>query len=319
VNGPSSAGKSTLCSALQDRLVELAEDQGQSFAKVAFDDFLGTLSTRYYPRSFTELLGGDTTQLTSKVSYDGKAGWEYVDESEAEGRPGEAWVRLAFSPESDRLLVGQYRGWGCHLELGTNLLVDAFLQDKSWADELLAAVKRSGARLLLVGVHCTDSELEQRELKRGDRPRGLARRSSMTCHSHGLVYAVKVQTDQDSTDDSVAAIVTALQHLQGDDVQQQLASSTAATTTAAPATPPAIQPMTSLPLVHRSGTELIALLHTGAVSATQLLEAFLARAHAANPAVNAIVVLDTDAARARAAELDERRARGETLGPLHGE
>ena len=59
-----------------------------------------------------------------------------------------------------------------YLELGTNLLVDAFLQDKSWSDDLMAAVHQSGARLLLVGVHCADAALLQREQKRGDRPNG---------------------------------------------------------------------------------------------------------------------------------------------------
>ena len=62
VNGPSSGGKSTLCAALQDKLVELADgEQGASFACVAFDDFLGTLSTRYYPHSFTALITAGTT------------------------------------------------------------------------------------------------------------------------------------------------------------------------------------------------------------------------------------------------------------------
>ena len=92
--------------------------------------------------------------------------------------------------------------------------IDAFLQDKAWADELLAVVKvlphshtnpsctscthrprhqrsaalslaqqggltavgaaqRSGAHVLLVGVHCSDAELERREGKRGDRFPGL--------------------------------------------------------------------------------------------------------------------------------------------------
>jgi chloramphenicol 3-O-phosphotransferase len=220
VNGPSSGGKSTLCAALQDALVELAGgEQGGSFASVAFDDFLRTLSTRYYPHSFTELTKGDTARLVSKVPHDGKAGWEYVDESEAEGHPGEAWSRLVFSPESERLLQGQCRGWGCHLELGTNLLVDAFLQEKSWADELLAVVKASGSRLLLVGVHCADAELERREQQRGDRPAGLARRSLVACHTHGLPYHIEVNTDHQPTEESVAAITTTLRALLIEEVE----------------------------------------------------------------------------------------------------
>ena len=71
VNGPSSGGKSTLCAALQDKLVE-DRDQGSSFASVAFDDFLGTLSTRYFPHSFTTLIKGDTERLASKAPVDHK-------------------------------------------------------------------------------------------------------------------------------------------------------------------------------------------------------------------------------------------------------
>jgi len=60
------------------------------------------------------------------------------------------------------------------------------------------------------------------------------------------------------------------------------------------------------------------MLREGTVTSAELLEAFLARIDERNGAVNAVVVLDADAARARAAGLDSRKARGETLGPLHG-
>ncbi len=278
-------------------------DVSAAVARVAFDDFLGTLSTRYYPHSFTKLIKGDTERLASKAPLDGRAGWEYIDESDNEGQPGVPWMRLAFSTESDRLLKGQYRGWGCHLELGTNLLIDAFLQDKSWADELISIVQASGARLLLVGVRCAVDELDRREQQRGDRPRGLARRSLVACHAHGLEYAVEVYTDQQSTEDSIAAIVAALES----QINQQDQPS-----------PTAVAP-TAPPLTHRSATELLQLLKIGAVTSRQLLEAFLSRVDAKNGVVNAVVVLDAEAARARADELDELRASGTgKLGSLHG-
>lgn len=274
-------------------------------ARVAFDDFLGTLSTRYYPHSFTELIKGDTQRLASKVPFDGRAGWEYIDESENEGQPGVPWMRLAFSTESDRLLKGQYRGWGCHLELGTNLLIDAFLQDKSWADELISVVQAAGASMLLVGVRCDVEELNRREQQRGDRPRGLASRSLVACHAHGLHYDVELNTDQQSTQDSVADIIAALQMLKGQ--QQKQPGPTAAAST---------EP----PLTHRSATELLQLLKTGAISSRELLETFISRVAAKNDTVNAVVVLDVEAARVRADELDKLRASGDgtKLGLLHG-
>jgi amidase len=54
------------------------------------------------------------------------------------------------------------------------------------------------------------------------------------------------------------------------------------------------------------------------ISARELLELHLARIAQVNPDVNAVVSLDEERARAGAAEADERLARGEPLGPLHG-
>ena len=54
------------------------------------------------------------------------------------------------------------------------------------------------------------------------------------------------------------------------------------------------------------------------LSAAELLEAVLARIEAVNPAVNAIVTLAAEQARAAAADLDAQAARGKFAGPLHG-
>ncbi len=54
------------------------------------------------------------------------------------------------------------------------------------------------------------------------------------------------------------------------------------------------------------------------ISAVELLDAHLARIEQHNPALNALVTLDTDRARARAKEADEAAVRGEYWGLLHG-
>ncbi|HPV77981.1 MAG TPA: amidase family protein, partial [Gemmatimonadaceae bacterium] len=54
------------------------------------------------------------------------------------------------------------------------------------------------------------------------------------------------------------------------------------------------------------------------VSAREVMEAHLARIGRVNPKVNAIVTLVPEQAMAWAKEADERQARGETLGVLHG-
>lgn len=77
--------------------------------------------------------------------------------------------------------------------------------------------------------------------------------------------------------------------------------------------------MTQRPVdvVEASIAELREALETGQATAVELVEAYLARVDAYDGALNAIVVRNPDAlAEARAS--DERRARGETLGPLDG-
>ncbi|MEQ1785183.1 MAG: amidase family protein, partial [Hyphomonadaceae bacterium] len=56
----------------------------------------------------------------------------------------------------------------------------------------------------------------------------------------------------------------------------------------------------------------------GQVSAADLLEEHVARYVVANPAVNAVVRTDLEAARARAGELDRLLKAGIPAGPLHG-
>ena len=215
VNGPSSSGKSTLCRALQERLSVLADgDPTALFALVAFDDIVALIPDTLFPISFVALNGGDLGRLVSREPHDGRAAWEYLDESQA-GEQAAPRVRLVMSPHTRGLLTGIHRGWGEHLRLGTNLVIDHFLQDAEWSQEVLGVLRDAGARTLLVGVFCSVPELERRESSRADgrvegRPAGLARRSSELCHGHGLDYDVRIRTDQQTTAESVDAIIAAL-------------------------------------------------------------------------------------------------------------
>jgi len=218
VNGASSSGKTTFCRALQERLTELADgNPSGAFARVAFDDVALLMCERLYPISFVRLQGGDLSRLASRKPHDGRAAWEYVDESEAEGRHGGSpRLRLVLNPHGRRLLSGVHRSWGAHLELGTHLIIDHFLQDAAWVEEVLEVLAGAGARVFCVGVDCALAELERRESARGDgelegRPIGLARRSDELCHSHGLAYQVRVSTDRQSRTESVDHVVRALQ------------------------------------------------------------------------------------------------------------
>ncbi len=71
-------------------------------------------------------------------------------------------------------------------------------------------------------------------------------------------------------------------------------------------------------LVGLSTTELAGRIARGEITAREAVEAHIARIEAVNPALNAVVVPRYDEARAEALAADERQARGEELGPLHG-
>jgi amidase len=67
-----------------------------------------------------------------------------------------------------------------------------------------------------------------------------------------------------------------------------------------------------------SASDLARSLRRREISSRELLDAYLSRIDAINPALNAVVTLDIDGARAEAGRLDDLAARGEFVGPLHG-
>ena len=77
-----------------------------------------------------------------------------------------------------------------------------------------------------------------------------------------------------------------------------------------------MRPVTDL--VELTAVEQRRLLGAREVSASELLDAHLARIEAVNPTVNAIVALDADVARARARAIDDALVRGDDPGPLAG-
>jgi amidase len=70
--------------------------------------------------------------------------------------------------------------------------------------------------------------------------------------------------------------------------------------------------------VDSSARDMLAAVGAKEISARELLELHLRRIESTNPSINAVVSLDADRAIEAAAAADERQARGEPLGPLHG-
>src|SRR5579864_2885636 len=67
-----------------------------------------------------------------------------------------------------------------------------------------------------------------------------------------------------------------------------------------------------------SAVELATMIARGNISSVEAVEAHIEQIERVNPALNAVVVKRYEAARAEAKLADERRARGELSGPLHG-
>ena len=65
-------------------------------------------------------------------------------------------------------------------------------------------------------------------------------------------------------------------------------------------------------------TELAQRIARRQLSSAEVIDAHLARIDAVNPALNAVVRVLADEARAAAALADKKLADGETIGPLHG-
>lgn len=76
--------------------------------------------------------------------------------------------------------------------------------------------------------------------------------------------------------------------------------------------------MTTTLLHFLSATEALAALRAGAITSRELLEAYVTRINALNPALNAVVDQDLASARASADKADQARRQGEVWGPLHG-
>lgn len=71
-------------------------------------------------------------------------------------------------------------------------------------------------------------------------------------------------------------------------------------------------------IVFSSTTQLAAAIRAGHLSATEVLQAYLAQIDARNPTLNAIITMDVERAYERAREADAALIRGDHWGPLHG-
>ncbi len=154
LNGPSSAGKSTLCKALQTTLDEY-------WWHMEMDTFTMMQPTWRVPEM-----------------------WNPTPEE----RPHPSWdadTRLA------GFLTGWYQCIRALALAGNNVLADAGFLKREWLHEQADAL--DGIDALYVGVYCPLDVVERREQARGDRQPGYSRSQYDLVHLHGP-YDITVDT-----------------------------------------------------------------------------------------------------------------------------
>lgn len=189
VNGPSSAGKSTLCRALQAALEH-------PYLVAGFDDFIFMSAPRYY-------LGADTGRQDERDRFTA-LGVEMVTTSPP-GAPVAVVAR--FGPVFRCLIDGMAPAVRSLVDAGNPVIFDHVLHDQEMYESFLTATK--GLSVFKIGVTCPVSVLEERERARGDRVLGRARGLDEVVHSF-CTYDTMVDTAALSPEDCVAQILRAL-------------------------------------------------------------------------------------------------------------
>jgi len=190
VNGPSSAGKSTLCRALQAAIAE-------PYLVVGFDDFIFMSAPRYYR-------GADTARQGEFDAFTA-LGAELVTTSPPGAPPS---VTARFGPVFRRILASMAPAVRALVDGGNAVIFDHVLHDEVMHQSCRSAF--AGLDVLSVGVTCPVEILEQRERARGDRVLGRARGLAEVVHSF-MSYDVTVDTGAMSTPQCVAAVLHALE------------------------------------------------------------------------------------------------------------
>ena len=166
LQGPSSAGKSTLANALQ----------------VSLDECWWILEA------------DDITRMTPTSA---RTGWW---EATPEERPHPSW---ASDLRLSRWFAGYFGCLATLARTGTNVMAVGGWLETSQLVQL--AHTFDGLDALCIGVYCPLDELERREIARGDRPSGYARSHYDKVHSHAP-YDAEVNTVAQTTEESAGAI-----------------------------------------------------------------------------------------------------------------
>jgi chloramphenicol 3-O phosphotransferase len=189
VNGPSSAGKTTLCRALQASI-------SHAYLCVGFDDFVFFSAPRYYR-------GADTGAQTETDDFT-LQGVQLLTTSS----PGEPKsVTAVFGPLFRRIMDTMAPTVRTIVDRGNPVIFDHVLHDRDMFESCQKAF--DGLAVFSVGVVCPLDILEARERARGDRAIGRARGLVDVVHSF-CDYDIVIDTGRAQVDACVAEIMARL-------------------------------------------------------------------------------------------------------------
>ncbi|HET8630320.1 MAG TPA: hypothetical protein VFL91_23115 [Thermomicrobiales bacterium] len=177
LNGSSSAGKTSIATALQARLEE-------PYLLVGPDAIRPPLPRRYFDAA--------TGYIPLDPPADAPARQAYYLTS---GRDG--GYDLHVGPAARRLVAGMHGAVAAFAAAGNNLIVDEVLYDPAYLREYVALLPAED--VLFVGLRCPLAVVEERERARGDRLVGHARGHHALVHAHGL-YDLEVDTAANDPD-----------------------------------------------------------------------------------------------------------------------
>ena len=184
LNGPSSAGKSSLGAALQ----------------VAWD---GPLLVT----GIDSFLAGFPEHLFSLPDDDGSPGASTTGVHVVPGRgPEPSWIP-ALGSDGLLLMRAAHRAWRSVAEAGLDQVIDHVILDAATRGDAVEVLR--GADVLWVGVYCDVDELVRRETAREDRFRGFASGTWAQVHE-GMTYDLTVDTTTSSPQQCASQVLAAL-------------------------------------------------------------------------------------------------------------
>jgi chloramphenicol 3-O phosphotransferase len=185
LNGTSSAGKTTLAHALQERLPE-------AYQHMALDQFRDGLPAKF-------------RGLNAPCDSMGQRGLNVVP---VISDNGDMYTEVRFGEDGKRLLGAMRRAIATMAGEGINIIIDDILLEQEFLVDYLDVM--SDQTLYLVGVRCPREVIAERESARPGRFPGTAEGHFVTCHAH-QIYDVEVDTSRLSPNECAAIVADRLE------------------------------------------------------------------------------------------------------------